>query len=140
MNTDRPWPKFLPAVQIRIARPTNQLDKVVAFYRDGLGLEEIGSFENHDGYSSKMLGLPGYDYHLEFTQHEGAAAIQSPHPDQLLVFYIPDPQSIGRLVVKLGAMGYFPVPPENPYWENKSVTIADPDGYRIVLCETEGLG
>lgn len=133
------WPKFLPAVQVRFARHTNQLEKVVAFYRDGLGLPEIASFQNHAGYSGVMLGLPDSDYHLEFTQHEDPHDLPKPNPDQLLVFYIPDPQAIGRLVVKLGAMGYYPVAPQNPYWSDKSVTIADPDGYRVVLCETDGI-
>ena len=32
------------AAQIRIARPTDRLDEVVAFYRDGLGLAELGGF------------------------------------------------------------------------------------------------
>lgn len=137
MNAE--WPKRLPIVQVRIARHTNQLDKVVAFYRDGLGLQEIASFENHEGYSGKMLGLPDHEYHLEFTQHEDKHELPPPHADTLLVFYIPDPQAIGRLVVKLGAMGYYPVAPQNPYWEDKSVTIADPDGYRIVLCESDGI-
>lgn len=31
------------------------------------------------------------------------------------------------------------VEPENPYWKQKGITIADPDGYRIVLQNTSGL-
>jgi hypothetical protein len=38
-------------VQLRIARHTERLDELVAFYRDGIGLTEIGSFRDHDGYS-----------------------------------------------------------------------------------------
>ena len=55
------------AAQIRIARPTDRLEEVVAFYRDGLGLEELGGFSDHDGYTGVMLGLPGPRAHLEFT-------------------------------------------------------------------------
>ncbi len=58
------WPKNMNAVQVRVARPTDKLEEVVRFYRDGLGLEVIGSFEGHSGYSGVMLGLPGRDYHL----------------------------------------------------------------------------
>ena len=39
------------AAQIRIARPTDRLEAVVAFYRDGLGLVELGGFDDHDGYT-----------------------------------------------------------------------------------------
>ena len=37
-------------MQLRIARHTDRLDEVVAFYRDGIGLTEIGGFRDHDGY------------------------------------------------------------------------------------------
>jgi hypothetical protein len=61
------WPVDFPVARVRIARPTDQLGKVVAFYRDGIGLPVIGSFDGHRGYSGVILGLPGTDYHLEFT-------------------------------------------------------------------------
>jgi hypothetical protein len=36
-------------------------------------------------------------------------------------------------------MGYFAVQPENPYWEQKGTTFADPDGWRVVLMNTSGI-
>ena len=36
-------------IQIRVARPTDELQQVLAFYRDALGLPVIGHFENHAG-------------------------------------------------------------------------------------------
>lgn len=51
------WSNNLPVVQFRIARPTDQLEKIVEFYRDGLGLKVVGSFDRHDGYDGVMLGL-----------------------------------------------------------------------------------
>ena len=51
------WPQGLPVVQVRVARPTDRLEAVVRFYRDGLGLQEIGSFTGHAGYAGVMLGL-----------------------------------------------------------------------------------
>jgi hypothetical protein len=32
------------------------------------------------------------------------------------------------------------VVPENPYWEERGITIEDPDGWRVVLMNTPGLG
>ncbi len=45
--------------QVRIRRPTDQLERVVRFYRDGLGLAVLGGFEDHAGYDGVMIGLPG---------------------------------------------------------------------------------
>jgi catechol 2,3-dioxygenase-like lactoylglutathione lyase family enzyme len=133
------WPQSLPAVQFRIARPTGRLDEVVRFYRDGLGLEVIGSFEGHAGYSGVMLGLPSSEYHLEFTTHTEARPCPAPTKDNLLVFYILDAEAIGRLTERLNGMGYFAVEPENPYWEEKGTTFEDPDGWQVVLMNTRGL-
>jgi hypothetical protein len=33
-----------------VARHTERLDALVRFYRDGLGLIELGGFQDHDGY------------------------------------------------------------------------------------------
>ena len=134
------WPDQLPVVQVRMARPTRSLEKILQFYRDGLGLPVVGSFEDQAGYSGVMIGLPGFDYHLEFTTHPDHKNLDRPHEDDLLVLYMPNREAIGRLVVRLGAMGYRPTAPLNPYWENKSVTIPDPDGRRVVLVETAGIG
>ncbi|WP_425450336.1 hypothetical protein [Virgifigura deserti] len=35
------WPDGTDVVQVRIARPTDKLEEVVAFYRDGLGLPNM---------------------------------------------------------------------------------------------------
>jgi hypothetical protein len=127
------WSEILPVAQFRVARPTNQLAKVIEFYRDGVGLKVIGSFERHNGYDGVMLGLPDARYHLEFTQHENGSPCPPPTEDNLLVFYIPNLEARDRVVARLHKMGYKTVAPENPYWENAGVTIEDPDGWRIVL-------
>lgn len=72
---NQPWSEQMPAVQFRVARPTHQLDKIIEFYTKGLGLEIVGSFAKHEGYDGVMFGLPGVDYHLEFTQHVDALPV-----------------------------------------------------------------
>lgn len=133
------WLGDLKAVQVRVARPTGKLEEVGRFYRDGLGLREIGSFEGHTGYSGVMLGLPGHSYHIEFTSHEDGSPCPAPTKDNLLVFYVPDAGAMQRVVARLGTMGYAPVPPENPYWQAQGTTIEDPDGWRVVLMNTAGI-
>jgi hypothetical protein len=49
--------------KLRIARPTNQMQELVRFYRDGLGLEELGGFEDHGGFDGVMLGHRNAPYH-----------------------------------------------------------------------------
>jgi catechol 2,3-dioxygenase-like lactoylglutathione lyase family enzyme len=133
------WDDSLPAVQFRMARPTNRLEKLVEFYREGVGLKQIGEFRNHEGYDGIMLGLPGHVYHLEFTQEEEPVELPTPTKEHLLVFYIPNRFKLERIIRRLKKMGYPEVEPENPYWGREGVTIEDPDGWRIVLMNTAGI-
>ncbi|MGM7682577.1 VOC family protein [Cytobacillus sp. Hm23] len=126
-------------VQFRIARPTDNFEEVITFYEEGLGLTRIGSFQNHDGYDGVMFGLPGVEYHLEFTRHIDGSPCPAPTKDNLLVFYIPDINEITEIKTKLDLMGYHEVEPENQYWKEKGITIEDPDGWRIVLMHSHGL-
>jgi catechol 2,3-dioxygenase-like lactoylglutathione lyase family enzyme len=121
------------SVHMRIARPTDHLDEVVRFYRDGLGFEVIGSFKDHDGFDGVMLGSRQGAYHLEFTQHRGHAAGRAPTQDNLLVFYLPDRIEWEHAIARMTAAGHTPVPSYNPYWDRAGKTFEDPDGYRVVL-------
>ena len=128
------------ALQIRVARPTDRLDEVRRFYCDGLGLDELGSFDDHDGYSGVFIGLPGTDLHLEFTSHADGSPCPAPTTDNLLVFYVGSVEARDGLVAQLAGMGVHHVPPENPYWESVSaLTFEDPDGWRVVLVPNAGI-
>jgi catechol 2,3-dioxygenase-like lactoylglutathione lyase family enzyme len=116
-------------IQLRVARHTERLDELVRFYRDGLGLTEIGGFTDHDDYSGVFLEVPGTGAHLELTaggEHGGPA----PHPESLLVFYLGDEDAVRTTA---GRLGVDPVPSANPYWDEHGVTFEDPDGFRVVL-------
>jgi catechol 2,3-dioxygenase-like lactoylglutathione lyase family enzyme len=118
---------------LRVARPTDQLEAVVAFYRDGLGLEELEHFEGHEGFDGVMLGPKGGAYHLEFTRKHGHPAGRAPTEDNLLVFYLPDADEWARAVARMEKAGQQAVKAFNPYWEKSGRTFVDPDGYRVVL-------
>lgn len=118
---------------LRVARPTDDPDAVVRFYRDGLGFEVVGGFEDHAGFDGVMLGLPGLGYHLEFTRERGHSAGRAPTEENLLVFYLPDAEEWRRSVERMEAHGYAPVKSHNPYWDVRGKTFEDPDGYRVVL-------
>src|SRR5581483_3335647 len=121
-------------MQVRFARHTDRFDEVVRFYRDGLGLPEIGRFEGHDGYDGVFLELPGTGAHLELTTG-GEHAAPEPHPETLLVLYLGSEGAVEATVTRLAAE---PVEPANPYWAEHGVTIEDPDGFRVVLVPAPG--
>lgn len=123
----------LGRAHLRVARPTNDLDAVTRFYRDGLGFKVVGQFKNHDGFDGVMLGHPGAGYHLEFTRKHGHAAGRAPSDDNLLIFYVPDRDEWERAVRRMEALGFNAVKSFNPYWDRSGKTYADPDGYRVVL-------
>jgi hypothetical protein len=133
------WKEDFPAVQLRIARPTDKFEEIIEFDETGLGLKRIGEFYNHDGFDGVMFGLPSLPYHLEFTHHIDGSPCPAPTKDNLLVFYIPDGEAIERIVDRLNKLGYTEVEPENPYWAHKGYTFEDPDGWRIVLFHSTGL-
>lgn len=118
---------------LRIARATDNMQKLIHFYRDGLGFEMIGSFEDHQGFDGVMLGHTGLGYHLEFTHHRGHTAGKAPTQENLLVFYLPEPAQWQQAVMQMEKQGYPPVQSYNPYWDERGKTFEDADGYRVVL-------
>ena len=118
---------------LRVARPTDNLPALLRFYCDGLGLEQLYVFADHDGFSGLMLGHPQAPYHLEFTHQPGHTVGRAPTEDNLLVFYLPDTAAWQAAVQRMAAAGFAPVPAYNPYWDELGRTYEDPDGYRVVL-------
>ena len=116
-------------MQLRVARHTERLDEVVAFYRDGIGLPQIGDFRDHDGYDGVFLAVPGTDAHLELTAG-GRHGAPAPHPETLLVLYLDDREAVRAAATRLGAD---PVAPPNRFWAEHGLTFEDPDGFRVVL-------
>ncbi len=121
------------AATLRIARPSDDLEALLPFYCDGLGMELLYRFDDHDGFDGVMLGGKGAPWHLEFTRAHGHSAGKAPTQDNLLVFYIPNAAAHHAAVARMRAAGFAPVPSFNPYWDEDGVTFEDPDGYRVVI-------
>ncbi len=119
--------------KLRVARPTDDIEALIPFYRDGLGLEVLSRFADHDGFDGIMLGLAGAPYHFEFTTAHGHAAGRAPTPDNLLVFYIPDRAEWAHAIARMESAGFASVPAFNPWWDHSGRTFEDPDGYRVVI-------
>jgi catechol 2,3-dioxygenase-like lactoylglutathione lyase family enzyme len=121
-------------MQVRFARHTERLSEIVRFYGEGLGLPELGRFEDHDGYDGVFFGLPGTGAHLEFTSGGEHDAPRS-HPETLLVLYLGSAEAVEEIRRRVGTE---PVESANPYWRTHAVTLADPDGFRVVLVPQTG--
>ena len=126
--------KPLPANHVRIARPSRDLQASERFWVDGLGLDvlyRVGS-SAEGGHALLMVGWPEAAWHLEHVSDPGGETPATPTEEDLLVLYLNgevDAGVIGRLVEAGGSR----VASRNPYWDDGGVTIADPDGYRLVL-------
>src|SRR5262245_9772681 len=104
----------LGLAHLRVARPTDDLAAVVRFYRDGLGLDVLYEFKDHDGFDGVMLGRKGAIHHLEFTRKARHRVGKAPTEDNLLVFYLPDRAEWQQAVDRLERHGYEAVPSFNP--------------------------
>jgi catechol 2,3-dioxygenase-like lactoylglutathione lyase family enzyme len=122
-----------PVPAIRIARATNDLARLVPFYRDGLGFDIIGSFADHAGFDGIMFGRTDAPYHFEFTLERGVPCARRPHPDDLVVVYLPDRAEWDAAVARMESLGFTPVAAHNPFWDRGGRTYEDPDGNRVVL-------
>jgi catechol 2,3-dioxygenase-like lactoylglutathione lyase family enzyme len=123
--------------KLRVARPTDDLEALILFYRDGLGLTVLYEFEGHGAFDGVMMGAPGAPYHFEFTRKRGHLVGRAPSQDNLLVFYYPDPAEWQRAVDRMIEHGFAPVPAFNAYWDRDGRTFEDADGYRIVIQQAE---
>jgi catechol 2,3-dioxygenase-like lactoylglutathione lyase family enzyme len=117
---------------VRVARPTRDLDAATAFYRELLGLPVLGSFEDHDGFSGVIVGLPDASRQLELVA--APAAEPAPTPEDQLVLYLGSSELVERAAGRIRAAGHEPAVSPNPYWANVgAVCFVDPDGYWLVL-------
>jgi catechol 2,3-dioxygenase-like lactoylglutathione lyase family enzyme len=128
------WPADRAVTAVRFSRPTDRLDDVVAFYCGSLGLAEIGRFTDHDGWDGVMLGLPGSEYHLEFTSHVDGTPCPAPTAENLLVLYLAGEAAVAGEVERMTALGHAEVALDNPYWaRHGGHAFEDPDGWRVVF-------
>jgi catechol 2,3-dioxygenase-like lactoylglutathione lyase family enzyme len=115
---------------LRVARPSRDLEAAERFWVGGLGLSVLYRADEsaEGGHGLLMVGWPGAAWHLELV----GDPIATPTEEDLLVLYLDgeaDEDLIGRLIQAGGTR----VRARNPYWDEWGITIADPDGYRLVL-------
>lgn len=119
-----------PASHLRIARPSRDLEVAERFWVTGVGLEVLLRVDGEPALL--MVGWPDAAWHLELVADSEGTLAAAPTEEDLLVLYLTgeiDQDVISRLTDAGGVR----VPARNPYWDQWGITIADPDGYRLVL-------
>lgn len=116
----------------RFARHTNDLEKIKSFYIHILGLELLGSFENHNGYDGVFIGKLNENWHLEFTNSEETTTFNFGDED-FLVFYPNSIEDYNRMISSLNKNAKKSNPTKNPYWKENGKLYLDPDGYGIII-------
>ncbi|MFC7246623.1 VOC family protein [Catellatospora aurea] len=122
-----------PRAHLRLARPSRDLAAAERFYVDGLGLHVLyrATGDGPGEHDLLMLGWPDASWHLELVAGHNLAAPPSPTDEDLLVLYLAGPVD-DALVGRLTEAGGTRVS-QGAYWNRWGVTVADPDGYRLVL-------
>ena len=119
-------------MKLRVARHTTDLQAIVIFYRDLLGLRVLGGFTAHNGYDGVFLGPENADWHLEFTV-SAEAPVHAADADDLLVFYLPSQEEYELSKAGFRRQGIAEVAAKNPYWQEFGTTYRDPDGFGVVI-------
>ncbi len=123
-----------PASHLRIARPSRDLRTAERFWVDGLGLDVLFRLDDsaEGGHALLMVGWRDASWHLELVADPAGETPPAPTEEDLLVLYLGGPVD-DEVVSRLTNAGGTRVAARNPYWDEWGVTIADPDGYRLVL-------
>jgi hypothetical protein len=119
-------------MKLRVARHTTNLQPLIDFYTKVIGLEIIGEFKNHNNYDGVFIGGKEAAWHLEFTVSNDKPD-HYPDEEDLLVFYAKSEEEYNTLKENITAHNIEQLVPKSPYWKENGITIADPDGFRLVI-------
>jgi catechol 2,3-dioxygenase-like lactoylglutathione lyase family enzyme len=119
---------------LRVARHTNNLDKIEDFYVNVLGFERLGGFQNHNNYDGVFIGKSGLDWHFEFTKSEEKAN-HTFDEDDVTVLYPKTVSEYNRFINKLLENNISFIISKNPFWNENGKMFLDPDGFRIVVSD-----
>lgn len=118
---------------LRVARHTNDLEKIEAFYIDILCFERLGSFQDHNGYDGVFIGKSDLNWHFEFTQSEEKAQYTFDE-DDIIVLYPETILEYSTLIDSISKSVSF-ISSKNPYWNENGKMFLDPDGFRIIVSD-----
>lgn len=119
--------------RFRVARPTVDIERAIAFWTGTVGLELLSQFDDHAGYDGVILGYPDASWELEFTRHSSGSPIPTPTHEDITVLYVAESVA-AEIVSRLQVAGHRPFTHPNPYWTAMGASAhADPDGYTLIV-------
>lgn len=119
-------------MELRVARHTNNINKILDFYTKIIGFDLLGEFKNHDNYDGIFLGKKNENWHLEFT----TSIEQANHyfdEDDCLIFYVNTKNEYDEIIHRIHQSNISIINSKNPYWNLNGVTIKDPDGFNVII-------
>ena len=120
--------------KLRISHPTDNIDRAIAFYRDGLGFDVLDRFEEQQGWDGVIFGHRNWPYQIEVTYRRGQdTAPRAASQFDCLVFCIPEGEQWEKRMHALFDAGFSQVPPPELYNDGSCACYEDPDGYRVLL-------
>lgn len=119
-------------MKLRVARHTDNLETIRAFYTEVLGFKLLGHFENHDSYDGIFIGNPESDWHFEFTQSADKTAHVADE-DDITVLYPETRQQYEHFLERLSENNIPLIMAKNPYWNQNGHMFKDPDGFHIII-------
>src|SRR5919108_1064188 len=124
-----------PAVRVgHVHLKVADLDRAIAFYRDGLGLSVTGD-GRPIGVDAAFLAAGDYHHHVGLNTMESAGAAPPPPGHTGLyhvAFVYPDRRELGRAVRRLIDHDY-PIDHGTDHGATVSVYLSDPDGNGVEL-------
>jgi catechol 2,3-dioxygenase-like lactoylglutathione lyase family enzyme len=120
--------------ELRLALTVDDLHAAVAFYRDALGLEQLGFFENEGGRGFLLGADRGT---LELFDEAQAAAVDTIEVGRRvagpvrIAFEVDNSDVAAERLVAEGGSQLAP-PVETP-WGDRNVRLAAPDGMQLTL-------
>lgn len=119
-------------MELRVARHTNNINKILDFYTKIIGLDLLGKFKNHDNYDGIFLGKKNENWHLEFT----TSIEQANHyfdEDDCLIFYVNTKNEYDEIIHRIHQNNISIINSKNPYWNLNGLNIKDPDGLNVII-------
>lgn len=119
--------------RFRVARPTTDIDRAIAFWIDIIGLELLSQFADHAGYDGVIFGFADTSWELELTRRSSGTPTPTPTHEDITVLYVAK-KVAAEIVSRLQDAGHRSFAHPNPYWRAMGASAhTDPDGYTLIV-------
>ena len=119
---------------LRLSRSTNNLEKLITFYCQGLGFEVLDRYEDQLGWDGVICGHKDWPYQMEFSQKRETEEVpRAPSSNHFIVISIPTEEEWKKTLSSLFEAGFQQVAKPKLYADQTAAAYEDPDGYRVVL-------